>query len=93
MAALVIDEAFGLDGLLAHLGERLPSTAVPLFLRLKDKLDVTETFKPKKIDLVCQGFDPNKIEDQLYFNDRPSKSFVRLDPELYQRILLGHIVL
>ena len=47
----------------------LPEYAQPLFLRIKKELDVTGTFKQRKMDLVKEGFDPSRITDDLYFND------------------------
>ncbi len=38
-------------------------------------IDVTATFKQKKVDLVKEGFDPDKIADPLYFNDADRKGF------------------
>ena len=52
---------------------------------------MTSTFKQKKGDLVRQGFNPRLTSDPIYFNDSKSKSFVRLDAALYQRIENGDI--
>src|SRR6201996_6594180 len=45
MAALVVDAAFDVTRLAAHLKTRLPPYARPIFLRLTPALDVTGTFK------------------------------------------------
>jgi fatty-acyl-CoA synthase len=67
MAAVVCGEGIDLDGKsLAHtVYERLPSYAVPLFVRVLDSLDQTSTFKSKKVDLRDEGYDGD-IEDPLY---------------------------
>jgi fatty-acyl-CoA synthase len=91
MAAIVAKEHFNLTAFRDHLIERLPDYARPLFVRLRDDIDVTATFKQKKIDLVKQGFDPAGTEDPIYFNDPAAKAFVRLDPALYERIRLGEV--
>jgi fatty-acyl-CoA synthase len=91
MAAIVRSGACDLKALHAHLRAHLPDYAQPLFLRIQSEIDVTGTFKQKKIDLVKQGFNPADIADDLYFNDSQSGTFVRLDPALYQRIETGQI--
>ena len=48
MAALAADVALDLAELRAHLVRRLPAYARPVFLRLTDRIDATETFKQKK---------------------------------------------
>ena len=47
---------------------------------------MTATFKPKKRDLMRQGYDPDDSAGTVYLNDRGSQAFVRLDPALYDRI-------
>src|SRR6185312_5152016 len=49
MAALVADRTFDVTSLAAHLKPRLPAYARPIFLRLTPALDVTGTFKQRKI--------------------------------------------
>ena len=72
MAALVVDNVaeFDLAGLHAAIAERLPAYARPLFLRFRPKLDLTGTFRPRKVELVAQGFDPERGGDPVYFDDR-----------------------
>ena len=91
MAAIVTEPNFNLTAFHAHLAERLPDYARPVFLRLRSSIDVTTTFKTKKIDLVKQGFDPATTEDPIYFNDPAAKAFVRLDVPLFERICAGEV--
>ena len=74
-----------------HLAAQLPEYARPVFLRIRQEIDVTTTFKQKKIDLVEQGYDPAAIPDPIYFNDPQRKAFVRMDPELFARINAGAV--
>ena len=69
----------------------LPDYARPLFLRIQTEIDVTGTFKQKKVDLVREGFNPAATSDPIYFNDPQAKAFVRLDPALYRRIESGEV--
>lgn len=91
MAALVVDDGLDLGALRQHLVQQLPDYARPLFLRIKSEIDVTGTFKQKKIDLVREGFDPSVIADPIYFDDHERQSFVRLDKPLYERIVGGQV--
>jgi fatty-acyl-CoA synthase len=91
MAAITCKGACDLPGLHAHLCSNLPEYARPMFLRIQAQLEMTSTFKQKKGDLVRQGFNPRLTSDPIYFADPKSKSFVRLDTALYQRIENGDI--
>jgi fatty-acyl-CoA synthase len=91
MAALVCEARCDLVGLRIHLEQHLPNYARPLFIRIRDHIDATSTFKQKKSDLARQGFDPDKIDDPLYFNDSKARALVRLDRTLYERIQTGQV--
>jgi fatty-acyl-CoA synthase len=89
MAALVLDGSFDLAAFHRHLAASLPDYAQPLFLRIRGEMDVTSTFKQKKIDFVAQGFDPAATSDPIYFDDPVAQTFVRIDPALYVLIRGG----
>jgi fatty-acyl-CoA synthase len=91
MASLVVDAAFDLDALPVWLKARLAPYARPIFLRLSPQIDVTGTFKQRKVDLVREGFDPSAISDPLYVLDAESGRYERLTAERYADILAGHI--
>jgi fatty-acyl-CoA synthase len=92
MAAIVVaKDDFDLASLRELLVKQLPDYARPVFLRIRRNIEVTATFKQKKLDLVKQGFDPGTIADPIYFNDPASKSFVRLDAAWYDRIRAGQM--
>jgi fatty-acyl-CoA synthase len=86
MAALVLNGGVDLAALHAHIARSLPDYARPLFLRIRTEMDVTSTFKQKKIDYVAQGFDPRASSDPIYFDDAATGSFVRVDAALYERL-------
>jgi peptidoglycan/LPS O-acetylase OafA/YrhL len=65
---------------------RLPSYAHPLFLRITDALDSTETFKQKKHQLIREGFNPVVVTDPLHLRDPQGGAYVPLDRALYARI-------
>ena len=91
MAALVVDDGFDLTGLHAHLAERLPAYARPLFLRLSASLAATATFKQVKGELAKEGFDPAVVRDPIYFDDATQGGYVRPDAALYAAIVGGSV--
>jgi len=95
MAALVIDNVatFDLAGLRAFLAERLPAYARPVFLRFRPALDLTGTFKPKKTELIAQGFDLAGGGDPIYFDDRGQGVYSRVDADFVSAIEAGAIKL
>ena len=93
MAALVVDQGIGVTNLAAHLKPRLPAYARPIFLRLTPALDVTGTFKQRKIDLVRDGFNPATIADPLYWLNPASGSYEPLTPVSYADIVEGRVKL
>jgi len=95
MAAVVVDNVaeFDLAGLRVELAERLPAYARPLFLRFRPKLDLTGTFKPRKVELVTQGFDPERCGDPIYFDDRHAGLYTRVDADFVVAAKAGAIPL
>ncbi|WP_181704572.1 long-chain-acyl-CoA synthetase [Chthonobacter rhizosphaerae] len=91
MAAIVCATEIDLDGLSRHLDSQLPAYAKPIFLRIKSDIEVTGTFKLKKLDLVEEGFDPDRIADPIFFLHPAEKRYVRLDGDLYRAIVSGGI--
>ncbi len=59
MATITVDADFDPAVLRAELGARLPAYARPLFLRVREALETTGTFKPVKARLVDQGYIPD----------------------------------
>jgi fatty-acyl-CoA synthase len=91
MAAIVPENmaSFDLVALRDHLKAHLPDYACPIFLRLQDHLDITGTFKPRKLELVSEGFDPARTGDPIYVEDKVSQGYVRLDAERYVSLTHG----
>ncbi|HWW12227.1 MAG TPA: long-chain-acyl-CoA synthetase [Brevundimonas sp.] len=66
MVALVIDGRFSAKVFAEWVDQELPSYARPAFIRLIKSAETTGTFKYRKIDLVADGFDPDKVDGALY---------------------------
>jgi fatty-acyl-CoA synthase len=91
MAVLVPDGTLDLPELRKHLACRLPAYARPLFLRVKDRIDATGTFKHNKTALARDGFDLTVVSDPIYFDDSAQDAYVPLDAALYERIDGGKV--
>jgi fatty-acyl-CoA synthase len=87
MAAVSTDRELNLDGLREHLSRCLPPYARPVFLRIRNQVELTGTFKYSKTELLREGYDPGACADPLYFDN--AEKFVPLDNDLYQRIQGG----
>lgn len=91
MAAILdVDQTLDLDELVTGLKTVLPTYARPQFIRLLSKVDMTGTFKLKKIDLQKEGFDPTAINDSLYYLASSGK-YEKLDKAVYEQIMNGKV--
>jgi fatty-acyl-CoA synthase len=91
MATLDAGDELDLAELRGHLAGRLPPYARPLFLRFRNNMDLTGTFKYSKTELVRLGFDPDTGDDLVYFDNPEAGAYTRLDKDLYERIQAGSI--
>jgi fatty-acyl-CoA synthase len=93
MAALVVAADFDPSMLAAKLASNLPAYARPVFLRLLPEMEITGTFKLRKVDLVKDGFDPQTIPNPLYILDSASARYVPLDLARYEEVVSGKLKL
>lgn len=89
MSAIVVNEGFDIEALPAHLAQRLPVYARPVFIRISRELDATETFKQKKGELAREGFDPGAVEDPMFMLEPKSGAYVALDSGAFAQIVDG----
>ncbi len=79
-----------LNELLAFFKAELPAYAIPRFIRLKDTLETTGTFKHKKAELKEQGFHIDKVSDALYVLLPPANEhYIPIDKATYTGIMSG----
>ena len=86
MIAIVQEDDVDMDELSRELQQRLPPYAVPLFVRVVDKLEYTATEKIIKRHLKEESFDVNRINDPLFFLDPASKTYIPLNEGVYKKI-------
>ncbi|MFG6206783.1 long-chain-acyl-CoA synthetase [Pseudomonas retamae] len=76
--------------LLTFARERLPSYAVPLFLRVKVKMETTGTFKYQKTRLKNEAFDPGQTGgDPIYAWLPGTQTYSRVTEQVLAEILNG----
>ncbi|MHC8313938.1 long-chain-acyl-CoA synthetase [Pseudomonas sp. GT1P32] len=69
--------------LLAFAREQMPAYAVPLFLRVKVKMETTGTFKYQKTRLKDEAFDPGKTGDDPIYAWLPgTDTYVQVNEQL-----------
>jgi len=91
MTGIVIDDRFDISEFGDHLARRLPAYACPVFVRICTTLDNTETFKQKKQGLIGEGFDPQRVQDRIFFREPASGAYRPIDAASYARIVDGAI--
>ncbi|XP_074534508.1 long-chain fatty acid transport protein 2-like [Halichoeres trimaculatus] len=95
MAAVTLKEGedFDCSDAYKQVSTYLPTYARPRFIRIQPCLELTGTFKMKKVKLVEEGFNPAHIKDPLYFLDPQKKTYVAMTEEIYRAIGAGEIKL
>lgn len=73
------------SNLSAKLSTSLPNYARPIFLRFLRRIDLTGTFKLRKVELQQQAYNPAIVEDELYYA-QPGGAYVPLTQDIYERI-------
>lgn len=77
--------------LLEGISKVLPEYAIPVFLRISGELEKTATLKLTKTTFKKEGFDPNIVKDPMYFYDKTTKQYKKLDKKAYEDIQSGKI--
>ncbi|XP_014253178.1 long-chain fatty acid transport protein 4-like isoform X1 [Cimex lectularius] len=91
MAAIVDkDHTLNMNKLADGIKKALPAYARPIFIRILGEVEMTGTYKMKKLDLQKEGFDPNVISDKLYYLGS-SSYYEPLTSEVYENIEKGKI--
>jgi len=86
MASLVVADDFDFALFYQRISKDLPAYAAPIFVRIDPQVEITTTFKQKKVELVNAGFDPS-IVPNVYFRKDVEKKFIKITPEIFKKIL------
>jgi fatty-acyl-CoA synthase len=92
MAALALSGEVDLEGedFYRHVAQ-LPVYARPVFLRVVEQVDMTGTFKVRKLELQRQGFDPDAVASTVYLRDDAAGQYRALDAATFRRLRDGSI--
>jgi fatty-acyl-CoA synthase len=84
MAAIQMQEGleFTPDAFFAFAKARLPRYALPQFLRISQALDMTGTYKLRKVDLQRQSYAQSQVSDPLWVIQEAQNTYARLSPEM-----------
>ena len=88
MAALVMapNTDFDPKSFYEFAAERLPKYAMPVFVRLMNKPDMTTTFKLRKVDLQRAGYGAGVGDDLLFVCDEAAGTYVEATESELQRL-------
>jgi len=92
MAAITPHEGHSVDfaDLLSHLKRELPHYSVPVFLRVKQAMETTGTFKYQKNNLKTESFDPSKVDSEpLYVLLPGTNEYTAVTDEVFANINAG----
>ena len=92
MAAIVdTEKTLDLKVLAKELKNVLPAYARPLFIRFVNAIDLTGTYKLRKVEYRNEAYDLSKVKDPIYFFDPLSQSYIAFTPSIYDKFINGKI--
>jgi len=81
--------ALDVEDFSAYVRDALPPYARPVFLRIKEDIDVTGTFKIVKGEARKQGYDLHQVKDRIYVLKPRSDIYQELDEDFLEQIQQG----
>ncbi|XP_053320715.1 long-chain fatty acid transport protein 2-like [Spea bombifrons] len=89
MVSIKLREGKEFDGekLYKNILDYLPNYARPRFVRIQNTMEITGTYKQRKVNLVKDGFNPLTVKDPLYFLDENEKRYKPMDMHIYNAIM------
>eukprot|EP00127_Corallochytrium_limacisporum_P001757 Clim_evm11s78 gene=Clim_evmTU11s78 len=90
MASVVLSDGetdLDVQGLYAHVAKNMPPYQRPQFIRLMPQMEITGTFKHRKVDLQKQGFNPELCEgNKLWYADHRKGAYIPITKEVFNKI-------
>lgn len=96
MAAVQLEEGYELTSsilseLYSHVVGHLPHYARPVFIRVVQEFNTTQTMKHQKLRLVEEGFDVEAVRDPLLVINNQSKTYEALTASNIGTILTARL--
>ena len=92
MAAVTLTEgaeSLDLGSFAEQIQAQLPSYAWPVFVRVRSDVEVTGTFKLRKVELQRDGYDVTVVRDPIFVLKPRTTEYVPLDEEFHSALLSG----
>ena len=91
MAAIKFEKKFGFNSeeISSFFTKVLPKYSIPIFIRVRDELEITGSNKIRKSNLRKEAFNFNTIHEPIYYWDSPTKRYLELDNSIYRAIIEG----
>jgi fatty-acyl-CoA synthase len=88
MAAVLLNPGtvFSADAFYHYAEEHLPAYSRPAFVRIVPALEVTGTYKMKKVDLQKAGYDPGLVKDPLFYRNENGHTFSTVTLDIFKEI-------
>jgi len=94
MAAITLNtelNQFDMKGFMSHVKDKLPSYAVPMFIRVRQEQEITGTFKHKKSTLKEEGFDPSIVTEPLFVYTSKTNEYRPLTDDWIDNLKTGSV--
>jgi acyl-CoA synthetase (AMP-forming)/AMP-acid ligase II len=93
MAAIKFDPAFGFKPAVISrfVKQVLPKYSIPIFIRIRENLEVTGSNKIRKSNLRKKGYNIKQIKEPMYIWDASIGRYTKLDKSKYQAIMKGKL--
>lgn len=76
-----------------HIKDKLPSYAVPLFIRIRQEQEITGTFKHKKNTLKEEGFDISLINEPVFVLNNQTNEYEIMTTDYLKKLTQGAITI
>ncbi|MHA1987569.1 MAG: long-chain-acyl-CoA synthetase [Promethearchaeota archaeon] len=93
MAAIKFDPEIGFkpSEISRFVTQVLPKYSIPIFIRIREELEVTGSNKIRKSNLRKEGYNVSEISEPLYIWDSSQKQYTELNATKHQEILKGKL--
>ncbi len=93
MAAIICNpgDSFKQEEISRFVVQSLPKYSIPIFIRIRDHLELTGSNKLRKSNLRKEGYNINDVKDPLYMWDSSIGGYTKFDNSKHQEIINGKL--
>jgi fatty-acyl-CoA synthase len=89
MAAITLNAEVDFESLHYELSANLPSYAIPIFIRIQREADTTGTMKYRKVELMKDGYNPDKVDDPIWMYHPDRRQYMPFTQDRYDSLISG----